>query len=190
MQGILKPCQKIHGIIKSWQYELQSTSPRKHFRTLSEREVNTSSNQLDYDIAELITSCTQIGNLSMELGFHTQNLLNKVKQGQKVAQHWLQMINPNGARPDLIDVILDAQILVPLTESKVKLDFENRIDEAILIDHIDMPTSNWTSIIYHTYLANIANYKNSKDPISLQSYCYQKDEKTILIVAVKKPQDP
>lgn len=184
-RGILPPCQQLYTIIKSWHSGLQSSSPRKHFRSLSERDIGEGLSQLDQDIANLLGSCQQVGNLSMQLGVHSQKLLGQMKQGHKVAQHWLEMIDPSGTPKDLNDTLLDAQILVPLTENLPNLKFENHIDHIVSIDHIDAQPSAWTSIIYHAYLSVIESSDHQGEALALHSSSYSKGGKTILIITAR-----
>ena len=185
LQGILNPCQEIFKIIRQWHLGLQESSPRKHFRSLSERPSGTHSNQLDEDIHKLLTSCQSLGSLSMELGVHSQKLQGQIQQGQKIANHWLNMIIPSGAPKDLEDIILDAQILVPLSEDKLSLNFDNLMTKPVSIDNIDIPASTWSSIIYHLYLASLAPFGKTVETITIQTNSYIKEGKSLLIITAK-----
>lgn len=180
--SVIPHCQGIFHRTSLWSKDLETISARKLLRTLSERIREDGQTQLDYDLTSLIHSSRNLANVSIQLSILCQKLGSGIRELKTIGSHWAGLVDSKHCTPCQLEVlIIEAQMLVPLTSKGRRVTFENQ--NRMKHNIADVPSPNlWKSILFHLYQACL---ECSDDARSLKIYSsiIKKDSKNILVIS-------
>lgn len=152
--SLVPQLQKLHEISSYWQQGCRQMSPRKFFRSLSERQLLDGSNEL-YRSLEAVTAASHKAiNISINIAIQTRKASAKNKNLTKYMSHWdgLGKFQPNAEVGVDLPAILTSALALDGDEKKWALDIEGikKLDAGI--ESLNIPVYVWQSVFYHIYM--------------------------------------
>lgn len=180
---IAKPAQRLYQLTAEWEAEMATVSARKFVRSLSERVDDDGISDLDRGLNLLVGDSQDLGNAAINVTMLAQKLQDDLKNNTHLALHWFRMMgHESGEDQTLLRLLQEGQSLIPL-DGSVRM--ENIIDPNVRIQHLNIPSTTLTSILFHCLMALIENARESHAlSMILTNQLKQREDKLILVLSL------
>lgn len=187
---IVKQSHYLNKLMLNWQQGLSEQSPRKFFRSLSERMISENHSQLDEELKNVEVVTRELSSSGLFLSLESQKIFLRVKNIHELVSYWQSIFQIENDQTTsnllLLPIIVQGQNLVQVaSSSSIRCHFNNTIGENISLDQLEVPASTWISIFYHLNLALVMmGQAHGMKDIEIQTCLKNRKNQTLLIISV------
>lgn len=180
-KAIYPPCKESFKLLQSWRSELERATPRKFFRSLSERTHKSGLSQLDHDVHTLVNNLDTLFQNSIQLRLAMENQSKCQKSIAALSEYWLSLAayEQGHSFVNITESTLNAQTLV--------MD-QHSLDARVFINHwgdeswkLSVDPTSWKTCLLHIYRAILLGIDEIVRPIYTKSM--HKDQRFFFIIS-------
>ncbi len=169
--SLSRELQKLKDLAHRWYIGSKQQSPRKFFRSLSERPIGNS-NELVEDLAFLYKTTGNAINAVINVAIQNRKISQKSARLIEIVKHRIQLINPHDElepATNLSEVLTEAMAMAQNQNSLFLGTWANDLAKLTMpkIECLNIPKFVWLAVIYHCFMY-FSRMKNPGQPFSLR----------------------
>lgn len=182
--GLTRPAQDLAGYLHQWQKGLQSATPRKFFRGLSETVNMDGRTALETQLKAMQEAVQAVLNMAVNAMMLSGKINQRFERVTRQTRHWSHLAHkePSYLVHHLDELILRCQEVLQASVAKVRIRFDNRLGGRMGMPMVAIPDQLWLSVFFHLYLAEIEDAPGIADP-AIQTIVRQREQQTVLVIS-------